>query len=229
MIKKGDFIELDYLGKIKGTGQIFDLTSEKRAKEEKLFSEKEKYGSKIICVGENAIVKGIDEFIIGKETKQYTLELQPDKAFGKKDPKLMKIVPMNVFFKQKIRPFPGLQMNFDGLMGVVKAVSGGRVVVDFNHPLAGRDIIYELDIKRIITDDKEKVKGFLESVFGKVEYDYKENNVKIYNLQLPPEITDKLGNKIKEVIPSIKEVKFLKEKEKKSEEKPKEKKATVQP
>ena len=43
-IKKGDFIEMDFIGKIKETNDIFDLTNEKEAKANNLFNPKAKYG-----------------------------------------------------------------------------------------------------------------------------------------------------------------------------------------
>ncbi|MEK6840058.1 MAG: peptidylprolyl isomerase, partial [Nanoarchaeota archaeon] len=166
-IKKGDFIELDYIGRIKEDGRIFDLTSVEIAKKEGLYQEQQQYGPRVICVGEGQIVRAIDTYLEGKEMGTYTLSLVPDQAFGKKNAKLMKIVPITMFHKQKIRPFPGLQINMDGYMGIVKTVSGGRVIVDFNHPLAGRNVIYELIVKRVVTDVKEKIKAHLHTLFGK--------------------------------------------------------------
>ena len=50
-IKSGDFIEIDYVGRIKETNQIFDLTKEDVAREEGINNKSAKYESKIICVG----------------------------------------------------------------------------------------------------------------------------------------------------------------------------------
>ena len=83
-IKKGDFVELDYVGMLTEEGKIFDLTSEKLAKEKGIHQAHRHYGAKIICVGEGNIVRGIDEFLVGKETRTYTLPLSPEQAFGKK-------------------------------------------------------------------------------------------------------------------------------------------------
>ena len=45
-IKKGYFIELDYIGRIKEDGRVFDLTSEDAAKKEGLHNPKQSYGNK---------------------------------------------------------------------------------------------------------------------------------------------------------------------------------------
>src|SRR3989344_3059715 len=152
-IKKGDFIELDYTGKVAQTNEIFDLTDEKIAKENNVYDEKAHYGQVIVCVGENDLVKGLDNFIEGKEPGKYKVELKSDDAFGKRDNRLVKVFPTttlrNMFQKQgyEIEPMPGMQVNIAGLVGLIKTVTGGRTLVDFNHPLAGKDLVYEIEIK----------------------------------------------------------------------------------
>ena len=227
-IKKGDFVELDYIGRLKEDGRIFDLTSQETAKKEGLYHAQQTYGAQIICVGEGTIVKGIDEFLIGKEIAKHTLSLTPENAFGKKNAKLIKIMPMNIFKKQNLKPFPGLQINIDGFMGTVRSVSGGRVIVDFNHPLAGRDITYELTIKRIVTDTKEKIKAFVKSLFGKdVPFDYQQGKLKI-NFLLPEQVQQPLVEKMKGLIPEVKEVKFDEVKREEQKVDAKQKKDTTQ-
>jgi len=74
-IKKGDFIEIDYIGQLKEDQTIFDTTDAGVAKKEGFFSEDHEYGPAIICVGENNIVKGIDKELEGKQTKtEYVLD-----------------------------------------------------------------------------------------------------------------------------------------------------------
>ena len=48
---------------------------------------------------------------------------------------------MSAFKKENITTQPGLQITVDEAVGMVKTVSGGRVIVDFNHPLSGKDIV----------------------------------------------------------------------------------------
>ena len=227
-IKKGYFIELDYIGRIKEDGRVFDLTSEDAAKKEGLYNPKQSYGTQIICVGEGNIVKGIDDFLVDKDVATHKLSLTPEQAFGKKNAKLIKIMPMSIFKKQNMRPFPGLQINIDGFMGTVRSVSGGRVIVDFNHPLAGRDVTYELIIRRTVTDTKEKIKAFLHSMFGKdVPFDYQQGKLKV-NFPLPEQVQQPLVEKMKTLIPEIKEVKFDEVKKEEEAKKTQQKKDTTQ-
>ena len=209
MINKGDFIEIDYIGRLKDNNEIFDLTNKDDAKKNNIYNDKFKYGSKIICVGNSILVNGLDEFLIGKECKEYKIELLAEKAFGKKDPKLIKLVSISMFNKQKIKPFPGLQLNFDGMLGTVKTVSGGRVIVDFNHPLAGREVIYDIKIKRIVNEDKEKIDSLLEQIFGKkIEFELKNHKL-IIELDINTALKEVITKNIKECITSIRDVEFI--------------------
>ncbi len=203
-LKPHDFIEIAYIAKIKETNKIFDLTDKELAKKHNIFNPNFDYSPKIICLGENNIIKGLDEALIGKSLGKYIIELTPEKAFGKKDPKLIKLVQTNLFKKQNITPFPGLQVNIDNLIGTIRTVTGGRTLVDFNHPLSGKNIIYEINIKRIVTDPKEKLKAILTPL------DYKLNNSDLTIENSPEYLKENLTKKIKELIPEIKKINFTK-------------------
>ena len=213
-IKKGDFIEIDFIGRLKETNGIFDLTNEKDAKSNDVYNPKTKYGPKAICVGEGHVVKGLDEALIGKDLKEYKIELEPEQAFGKKDPKLMKIVSTNLFTKQNIRPFPGLQVNIDNMIGLIKTVSGGRTIVDFNHPLAGHPIVYEVKILKLIKEDQEKLTAILEPAKHlfqlEINTDLKDGEATIKS-KLPELLEKGFKERIKELIPSIKKLTFTKQ------------------
>jgi FKBP-type peptidyl-prolyl cis-trans isomerase 2 len=212
MLKKKDFIELEYLGKIKETNHIFDLTSEKDAKAHNLYNPKQKYGPVVVCIGQGDVVPGLDEFLENKELKEYDLEIIPEKGFGKKDPKLMKIMPTSNFKNQNIKPVPGLHVDFSGIRGIVKTVSGGRCVIDFNHPLAGHVLQYHIKVLRKVDDIEEKLASILNLLFGeKAKYELKEGKATI-ETPLPEQFQTQLEKKIKDSIPEIKTVSFSKPK-----------------
>lgn len=166
-IKKDDFIELEFIGKIKG-GNIFDTNIKEEAEKLNLNIETRPL---IICIEQGMILPAIDEFLIGKERGRYELELSPEKAFGQRRRDLIKTMPSSVFKNQNIVPQAGMIFNFDNLLGRISAVSGGRVIVDFNNPLAGKMIIYELNVKRIINNLDEKIK-FLILFFFRMDLKY---------------------------------------------------------
>jgi len=220
-IKQKDFIEIDYTGKVKDDGYVFDTTDETTARKEELHNEEMTYGPVIICVGEKHLVKGLDDAIVGKDIGEYDIDLIPENAFGKKDAKLLKLIPTNVFIKQQISPMPGLQVNMDGVVGTIRSVSGGRTFVDFNHPLSGKDITYHIKIHRIIEDDKEKLEAVAKLQFGskrtKVEVADGKAMIDI-GIDVPEQIEEQIASKMKELIPGITEIKF--KKQEKIEKKP---------
>lgn len=206
--KKNDFIEIEFTGKIKETNQIFDLTDEELARQNKIHNPNAAYGPVIICLGQNDVIPGLDEQLQKKElNKTYNIDIEPEKAFGKKDPKLMKLVPFSVFKKQNIRPFPGLQININNMIGVIRTVSGGRIIVDFNHPLAGRTLTYQLKINKIITDTKQKLNATLTLHIKNPKFEIKNSTAQIHNI--PEQIQEIYKKRILETIPEIKKIEFL--------------------
>ncbi|MBW2992804.1 peptidylprolyl isomerase [Candidatus Woesearchaeota archaeon] len=165
-IKEKDFVEIEYNGMTKEENIVFDTTDENLAKETGLFNQNMAYGPVTVCIGTNAILKGLEDFLIGKEPGEYKVELSSEQAFGKKDAKLLKMIPTSVFRKANIDPVPGLQVNIDGAIGTIKTVTGGRSIVDFNHPLSGKDVVYEVKVNKIITDKKEKIIAYISLQFN---------------------------------------------------------------
>lgn len=159
-LSEGQFIELDYTGKL-ADGKVFDTTNKEVAEKAKL-NPKAQYRPTIICLGEGQILNGIDEYLIGKELGKHTIELTAEKAFGKKDRKLLKLIPTKKFTDASVKPVVGLEVNVDNHYGVIRSVSGGRVTVDFNHPLASKDLIYEVDVKRLVEKTEEQVAALLD-------------------------------------------------------------------
>ncbi|WP_394325272.1 FKBP-type peptidyl-prolyl cis-trans isomerase [Thermococcus peptonophilus] len=114
------------------------------------------------------MIQGLDEQLEGLEVgKKYEIEVPPEKGFGKRDPKLIKTFTLGQFRRQGIIPFPGMPVEIETeggrkLRGRVLTVSGGRVRVDFNHPYAGKHLVYEVEIVEKIEDPIEKVKALIE-------------------------------------------------------------------
>ena len=211
-ISKRDFVEVEYTGKTKEDNIVFDTTDEKTAKDNNIHAAKMEYGPVVVCIGENQILEGLDKELEGRETgKEYTIELTPEKAFGKKDVKLIRMIPASAFRKQSIDPQPGLEVNVDGVLGLVRRAGGGRCLVDFNHPLSGKDITYKIKINKIITDDKEKVKSYLKLVLGsKVEFELKEGVVEVkIEKEIPKEVKENISKKLIELVPSLKKLNFI--------------------
>ena len=177
-LEKKDFIEIEFTGKVKD-GEVFDSNVKKEL--EKLHhGHQHEIVAKpfIFALGEGMFIKGADEFLIGKDVGEYKIPLTPEKAFGKRDPKLIRMVPLNEFKKNNLNPIPGSVFNFDGKVAKVLTVSSGRVIVDFNHPLAGKNLEYQVKILRKVEDLNEKVKA-LNEFFFQNNFDFKVSGKKL--------------------------------------------------
>jgi FKBP-type peptidyl-prolyl cis-trans isomerase 2 len=219
-LKKGDFIEIEFTGKIKDTGEIFDSNIPEDLK--KTGSEKKPEPFKF-ALGEKMFLEAIDNFLIGKpeEEKEYALELPPEKAFGKRNPKMIELIPMKIFKQQRVHPVQGMMFNFDGKLAKILSVSGGRVMVDFNNPVAGKDVVYKLKVLRKINDLKEKVDSFNKFLFRKeVPFEIKDKKIFLNLEGQMSQLGKVFKDKYKEIFDMDLEVKEISEKKDKTKEKP---------
>ena len=198
-MKKGDCVKIDYIGKLE-SGEIFDLTNEELAKKENIYNEKMKYKPVPIIVGAGFVIPGLDKALLEMnvgEKKQ--IKIQPEKGFGQRNPALVKVVPRNSF-KEKFEPRQGMVVDFSGIKGRIQSVSAGRIMVDFNNPLAGKALLYELEIKEKIDDDNQKIKSIFE-FFGIEKLETKINNdVVDIEVKVPEQLKEKISSLIIENI-----------------------------
>jgi FKBP-type peptidyl-prolyl cis-trans isomerase SlyD len=156
-IEKGDFIRLQYTGEI--DGNIFDTTDEDTAKDAGIYNESATYGPVIIHVGSGHVVTGLDEALVGKESgEEFEIDVPPEKAFGAHDETLVESVPVTKF---KENPEIGTRVQLEGREGVVVNKIGRRVLVDFNHPLAGKTPHYKVTILEKVDSIEEQVQGLI--------------------------------------------------------------------
>ena len=121
-LQKNDFIELEFAGRIKD-GDIFDSNMKEKVKEINPDADLSKIKSFVFPLGNSMFLQGVDEFLIGKDIGKYEVEISPEKAFGKRDPKLVQMIPIKIFQEHKINPIPGATFNFDGKLAKVLTVS----------------------------------------------------------------------------------------------------------
>jgi peptidylprolyl isomerase/FKBP-type peptidyl-prolyl cis-trans isomerase SlyD len=161
------FIRLNYTGKVKETGDVFDTTYEDVAEEAGIKNPEKDYHPMILAVGSSQLIPKLHEEIQKLDVgDKQSVEIPCEDAFGKRDPSKIQLIPMKEFKKQNIKPFVGMPISLEGNPGIVRTVDGGRVRVDFNHELAGKDIVYDLEIVETIDDNEEKIKGLIEVYYG---------------------------------------------------------------
>ena len=217
-VKQNDFIEIDYTGRTKDDNFVFDTTEKSVAQKAGLSDQKSDFSPSIVCVGQGHLLPGLDKRLVGLEVgKSHIIEVPMDEAFGKRDAKMIRMIPLNRFQKQRINPVPGLQINIDGAYGTVKTVSGGRCIVDFNHFLSGKDLVYDMKINKIVTDDKQKLDAlmrmYMHSSDSKIEINADTANITYksahHGHSHPKEPLVEIA---KEVMPHIKTINLTEEK-----------------
>ena len=161
-VKIGDFIRLSFTGKLED-GTLFDTTEAQVAKDAKVFDERTTYKPVLLVVGRQQAIRGLDEAVIGMTAGQEKdVEFPPEKAFGQKNSELITVVPTSYFDKDHVTPVPGMIVNINNQDGMVKSVGAGRVMVDFNHPLAGRDLKYHIKLEEVLETSAQKVKALFD-------------------------------------------------------------------
>lgn len=184
-IDKGDFVLIDYIGRIKDSGQIFALTNEEIAKKEKMHRDDGIYGPELVVVGERWVVEGLDDALLTLKVGEQDaiVEIPPEKAFGGRDPSRVKTVPIREFRKRDLTPQAGMTFRYKGSLATVQSASGGRVRLDLNHPLAGKVLSYEVTVLRKIEDMTEKIKELMKrrisTLSESIEIDVQEDKVSI--------------------------------------------------
>ncbi len=169
-LQKGDFIIIDYVAKVKETGEIFDTTNEEVAKKEHLYKEGDIYEPKLVVIGEAWVLKALDESLttmeIGKPT---SAEIPPSKAFGDRDAEKVRRVPLRQLLAKEITPSIGLRIEYGGKMATVRAIGAGRVLLDFNPPLAGKTLVYEVTVQKKLETAEERIAAIIHRRIPAVE------------------------------------------------------------
>ena len=186
-IETSDLVKIICTGNIDETGDVFDTTYKDVAEEAGILVENKEYAPIPIVVGGNHLLPAIEEAIVGlKEGDEKEVKVTPEKGFGERNSNLIQLVPMKEFKKQGIKPVPGMRITSEGQNAKVLTVSGGRVKLDFNHELAGKNLTYDVKVAEIVEEDNEKVKSMIQLHYAypnmdidKTEVDFEDDTVKI--------------------------------------------------
>lgn len=169
-VNKGDFIMVDMTGSSIETGEVFDTSDEETARAEGQFDEDRTYGSRLVIVGDGYVLRGLDAKLPGIAfDEDVEIEIDPMDAFGERNPDDMETVPYRILRSKGINPYVGAELEIDGRSAIIRSVGAGRVQVDYNHPLAGRKIVYKLKVVEHITEDKDKMRALLGRRFLGIE------------------------------------------------------------
>jgi FKBP-type peptidyl-prolyl cis-trans isomerases 2 len=170
----GDFLKVDYTMWDAASNEIIYTTNAETAKKANIYDDKVVYKHSIIILGSNNTIKGLNDILKDmkeKETKKFTLESK--EAFGERNEDLVYVVPLSKLKNQNINPYPGMSVDVDNTRMIVKSVNSGRVVLDANHPLAGKKLIYEVTLIKQLKTINEKIEGLIDM------YNIKHSNIEV--------------------------------------------------
>ena len=111
--------------------------------------------------GVGGIIPGLEAALVGKTAGESIVAvIPPDQGYGQKDPKMIQAVPRTAF--QGVADIqPGMQFQAQSPQGprvvTVVAVTDSEVTVDANHPLAGMQLKFEVDVKDVRDASDEEI------------------------------------------------------------------------
>jgi peptidylprolyl isomerase len=138
--KSGDIVRIHYTGML-ADGTKFDSSKEREPLQFK--------------VGAGNVLPGLDKQIVGMSVGEVqTVKIPAEEAFGQHDPhKIQKVPRSNVPADLDVRP--GTQLQAQSSRGTPMTVSvidvnSEEITVDVNHPLAGCDVVLEVELTEIV-------------------------------------------------------------------------------
>lgn len=139
-IENGDIISVDYVGKLED-GTLFDTSVKEAAIEAGIYNQRRDYNPLTFTVGAGQMIKGFDEGVVGMRVgEERTLTIPPEEAYGEYREELAREIPVNAV---DFTPEVGMKLITDsGLTGTITEVSENNFVVNFNHELAGKILIF---------------------------------------------------------------------------------------
>lgn len=143
MIKKNDWISIEYEGRFED-GKVFDASKEKPL---------------TFKVGVGMIISGLDEQVIDMEVgDKKTITIPCEKAYGPLSDQVMDI-PKSAFgdFDNFVE---NTELQFVSSMGPILLkilkINEDTISATVNHPLAGKTLIFDIEIKKILTEEESK-------------------------------------------------------------------------
>lgn len=113
-------------------------------------------------VGDGNLLPGFEQSVFGlKAGDKRSIVLEAENAFGPRNPDNIQNMRRGVFSRDMTLE-PGVVVSFADkskaeLPGVIQSVTEDQVVVDFNHPLAGKDLTFQVEIINIVDADSQTV------------------------------------------------------------------------
>lgn len=99
--------------------------------------------------GAGNLISGMEEGLEGKNPgDKFTLKITPEKGYGEVDPGMVQEVPRSAFGTQEVKPGMKFSTNQGGVVTVTE-VGSENITVDANHPLAGVELNFDVEVMEV--------------------------------------------------------------------------------
>lgn len=138
--KHGDTVKVHYTGKLKD-GQVFDTSADRDPFE--------------FTIGDEQVISGFEEAVVGMNPgESKTTQIPADQAYGPHNEEMMLEVNRDQL-PEDLEPEVGDRLKIrqsDGETFVVTVtdISASSLTLDANHPLAGQDLIFDIQLVEIV-------------------------------------------------------------------------------
>lgn len=107
--------------------------------------------------GEGNLIPGMEEGLEGQSAgASLKLDVSPEKGYGQIDPEMVQQVPRSAFGGQEVNP--GMQFHTNqGQVVTVTDVTPDSVTVDANHPLAGQNLHFDVEVIEVREASTEEI------------------------------------------------------------------------
>jgi FKBP-type peptidyl-prolyl cis-trans isomerase SlyD len=107
--------------------------------------------------GAGNLIAGMEEGLEGKsQGDKFSVKISPDKGYGEKDDQLVQKVPRSAFGDQEVKPGMRFSTNQGGVVTVTN-VGLDAVTVDGNHPLAGVELNFAVEVVEVRNATSEEI------------------------------------------------------------------------
>ena len=173
-MEQGDMIRIEFTGKAEGN--VFDTTREDDVPEGVDLEFEPAY----VLLGEGYVIEGLEEALMEMEVgDSRTVEVDAENGYGERSSENVETFPEKEFEEQGVQVSPGEEIIVGQRRGKVLSKGSGRVRVDFNHPLAGKDLEYDVEIVEKVEDDEEIAQGIVNNRIGHGEVETDGETLKV--------------------------------------------------
>jgi len=145
LIKKGDYVKVDYILEV--DGKVIDTSIEDVAKENDIYYPEREYEPLTFVVGNGDLIEGFEEAVLGMEVgEEKEVVIPPEKGYGFRDERLIQEIPKEMFADADFEPQEGMQILASGIPAKIIKVTDDTVTLDFNHELAGKELKFKIKV-----------------------------------------------------------------------------------